>query len=67
MFTKLAIFGIGYLLGSRAGREAYERILTEAREVAASEEVASAVGLLRGLWWIISQRGREAATQVRQR
>ncbi len=61
MFTKLAIFGIGYLLGTRAGRARYEEIVQGAREIVQGEEVATAIGFVRGAWWILSQRGRAAA------
>ncbi|MDR0358979.1 MAG: hypothetical protein LBJ87_05900 [bacterium] len=58
MFTKLAIFGLGYLLGTRAGRERYQAIVKEAREFVQGEEVAAAVGFVRGAFWILSQRGK---------
>jgi len=58
MFMKLAIFGLGYLLGSRAGRARYEAIVAGARDIARGEEVAAVVGFVRGAAWILSQRGR---------
>jgi len=58
MITKLAIFGLGYLLGARSGRPRYEAIMSSAREIAHGEEISTAVGLVRGGWWILSQRGR---------
>ncbi len=60
MLLKLAIFGLGYVLGSRAGRARYDAIVTGARSIARGEEVASVVGLVRGAFWILSQRGRSA-------
>ncbi len=60
MLLKLAIFGLGYVLGSRAGRARYDAIVTGARAIARGEEVASVVGLVRGAFWILSQRGRSA-------
>mgnify|MGYP001791637564 CR=1 len=60
MFIKLAIFGLGYLLGTRAGRKRYEEIVAGARDLITGEEVATAVGFVRGSWWILSQRARAA-------
>jgi hypothetical protein len=58
MLLKLAIFGVGYVLGSRAGRARYEAIVAGARDLVRGEEVATLVGLVRGAAWILSQRGR---------
>ncbi|MDQ6772034.1 MAG: hypothetical protein M3024_03445 [Candidatus Dormibacteraeota bacterium] len=58
MFTKMAIFGLGYVLGARAGRPRYDAIVGGARDIVAGEEVATAVGFFRGAFWILSQRGR---------
>ncbi|HYW25231.1 MAG TPA: hypothetical protein VE953_13775 [Terriglobales bacterium] len=58
MFVKLAIFGLGYMLGSRAGRARYEAIVAGARDIVQGEEVAAVVGFVRGAAWILSQRGR---------
>jgi hypothetical protein len=58
VFTKLAIFGLGYLLGTRAGRARYDAIVAEVKDVIKGEEVAAAVGFVRGAFWILSQRGR---------
>ncbi len=65
MLTKLAIFGLGYLLGSRAGRARYDAIVTGARDIVRGEEVATAVGFVRGAMWILSQRGRAAGRRMR--
>ena len=62
MFTKLAIFGVGYLLGSRAGRKRYEEIVAGARDLIQGQEIATAVGFVRGIWWILSQRARAAGS-----
>jgi hypothetical protein len=61
MFVKLALFGLGYLLGARAGRERYEEMLGGIRDFFKGEEVATAVGFVRGALWILRQRGRGAA------
>ena len=42
--TLLMGIGIGYVLGSRAGRERFEQIRTGARKFASSEQVQSAAG-----------------------
>jgi len=60
MFFKVAIFGLGYLLGSRAGRAQYNAIVAGAKDIVQGEEVATAVGFVQGAWWILSQRGRAA-------
>lgn len=60
MFTKLAIFGLGYVLGARAGRPRYDAMVREARDLVQGEEVSAAVGFVRGALWILSQRGRAA-------
>ncbi|MBO0746102.1 MAG: hypothetical protein J2P43_13865 [Candidatus Dormibacteraeota bacterium] len=65
MYTKLAIFAAGYLLGARAGRPRYDAIVREAKDVAQGEEMSAIVGLVRGALWILSQRGRAAADQAR--
>jgi hypothetical protein len=64
MFTKLAIFAIGYVLGSRAGRARYDAIVAGTRDLLRGEEVATAVGLVRGALWILSQRGRSLGKRI---
>lgn len=58
MLTKIAFFALGYLLGTRAGRRRYDEIVAGARDILTGEEVATAVGFVRGTWWILSQRAR---------
>jgi hypothetical protein len=58
VLTKMAFFGLGYLLGSRAGRERYEEMVRAARDFLQGEEVSTAVGFVRGMLWILRQRGR---------
>ena len=58
MLTKMALFGLGYLLGSRAGRQRYEELTRGAREFLRGEEIATAIGFVRGAIWILRQRGR---------
>lgn len=58
MFTKLAMFGAGYVLGTRAGREKYDDMVSSVREIVQGEEIAAMVGFVRGTIWILQQRGR---------
>jgi hypothetical protein len=64
VFTKLAIFGIGYLLGARAGRKRYDAIVSEAKDIVKGEEVSAVVGFVRGAFWILSQRGRSLGIRM---
>jgi hypothetical protein len=58
MFGKLAVFGIGYLMGTRAGRQRYEELVGGVRDFVKGEEVTTAMGFMRGALWILRQRGR---------
>ncbi|MDQ6790637.1 MAG: hypothetical protein M3075_08290 [Candidatus Dormibacteraeota bacterium] len=58
MFGKLAVFGIGYLIGARAGRQRYEELVGGVRDFVKGEEVTTAMGFMRGALWILRQRGR---------
>lgn len=58
MLVKLALFGLGYVLGARAGRARYEELVGGARDFIKGEEVSTAVGFVRGALWILRQRGR---------
>lgn len=64
MFTKLAIFGLGYVLGARAGRPRYDAMVREAKDVISGEEVSAVVGFVRGALWILRQRGRAVGRRV---
>ncbi|MGH7911522.1 MAG: hypothetical protein ACREQM_18215 [Candidatus Dormibacteraceae bacterium] len=66
MLTKLAIFGLGYVLGARAGRARYDAMVHEARDIVQGEEASAIVGLIRGALWILSQRGRAVGRTVHQ-
>jgi hypothetical protein len=49
MYGKLAVaagFAAGYVLGSKAGRQRYEEIVSQARKVAGNEKVQSTAGVL---------------------
>ena len=58
MLGKLALFGLGYVIGARAGRERYEELVGGIRDFVKGEEVSTAVGFVRGALWILRQRGR---------
>ena len=58
MLGKMALFGLGYLMGTRAGRQRYEELMSGAREFFKGDEIATAAGFLRGAIWILRQRGR---------
>jgi len=49
MYGKIAVaagFAAGYVLGSKAGRQRYEEIVSQARKVAGNEKVQSTAGVL---------------------
>jgi hypothetical protein len=58
MLGKMALFGLGYLMGTRAGRRRYEELVGGARDFFRGEEIATALGFVRGALWILRQRGR---------
>jgi hypothetical protein len=51
---------IGYVLGSRAGRERYEQIVAMARRVAGSQTVQTSAGVLQAQVDTIAQRARSS-------
>jgi hypothetical protein len=58
MLGKMALFGLGYVIGTRAGRQRYEELVSSARDIFKGEEIATAFGFMRGALWILRQRGR---------
>ena len=48
MLEKLVIFGIGYVLGTRAGKERFDEIVETARKFAARDDVQMVVSLATG-------------------
>jgi hypothetical protein len=50
-------FAVGYVLGTRAGRERFVQLVGIARSVSRREEVQSAVGLARSLLEVALERG----------
>jgi hypothetical protein len=62
MFGKLVFFGIGYVLGTHAGRERFDEIVDFAKWVAGRDEVAAAVTMARSAMKMGFERGREMST-----
>jgi hypothetical protein len=48
MFEKLLIFGIGYVLGTRAGKERFDEMVETAKKFAARDDVQMVVSLAAG-------------------
>src|ERR1700693_2148242 len=48
MLEKLVIFGIGYVLGTRAGKERFDEIVETAKKFAARDDVQMVVSLATG-------------------
>lgn len=51
---------IGYVLGSRAGRERYEQIVAAARRFAGSQTVQTTAGVLQAQVDTVTQRARRS-------
>jgi hypothetical protein len=51
---------IGYVLGSRAGRERYEQIVARARRFAGSQTVQTTAGVLQAQVDTVAQRARRS-------
>ena len=64
MVGKLALFGLGYLLGTRAGRQRYEELVGGIRGFVKGEEISTAMGFMRGAIWILRQRGRGVSRRM---
>jgi hypothetical protein len=64
MFGKLALFGLGYLMGTRAGRQRYEELVGGVRDFVKGEEISTAMGFMRGAIWILRQRGRGVSRRM---
>lgn len=63
MTGKLMFFALGYVLGTRAGRERFAQLVGAAQAVGRREEVQSAVGLARSLLQVAVERGGEYASR----
>ena len=48
MLEKLVIFGVGYVLGTRAGKERFDELVETAKKFAARDEVQMVVSLAIG-------------------
>jgi hypothetical protein len=62
MLDKLVFFGIGYVLGTRAGRERFDEMVDFAKWVAGRDEIAAAVTMARSAMEMGMERGREMST-----
>jgi hypothetical protein len=72
MYGKLAVaagFAAGYVLGSKAGRQRYEEIVSQARKVAGNEKVQSTAGVLqaKGSELVDKAKQSDIATKVKSR
>lgn len=56
--TVIVGFGVGYLLGARAGRERYDEIMRQLRDLRERPEVQSAAG-------VVSAQAGDLVTKVR--
>jgi hypothetical protein len=62
MLDKLVFFGIGYVLGTRAGRERFDEIVDFAKWLAGRDEIAAAVTMARSAVEMGMDRGREMSS-----
>ena len=62
MLEKLIIFGIGYVLGTRAGKERFNELVATAKQFAERDEVKMALSLATGF---LEERLSSSAEQFR--
>ena len=62
MLEKLLIFGVGYVLGTRAGRERFDELVEAAKALAERDEVKMALNLATGY---LEERLSATAGQLR--
>jgi hypothetical protein len=62
MTEKLLLFGVGYFLGTKAGRERYEELVEMGRNLLKRDEVQMAIGLVSGF---IEERVSAAGQDLR--
>jgi hypothetical protein len=62
MLEKLIIFGIGYVLGTRAGKERFNELVATAKQFAERDEVKMALSLATGF---LEERFNSSAEQFR--
>ena len=48
MAEKLLLFGIGYVMGTRAGRQRYEELVSQAKQLAQRDEVRMVITMALG-------------------
>ena len=53
---------VGYVLGSRAGRDRYEQIVALGRRIAGSQTVQSTAGVLQAQFDSVTAKARESLT-----
>lgn len=58
MLEKLLLFGIGYMLGAKAGRERFDELVGMGRQFAERDEVKMVAGVVRGY---VEERGAQLA------
>lgn len=49
MLEKLLLFGVGYVLGTKAGKERYNELMSALGNLAGRREIATVVNLVSGL------------------
>jgi hypothetical protein len=62
MLEKLLIFGVGYVLGTRAGKERFDQLVEAAKGIAERDEVKMALNLATGY---VEERLSATAEQLR--
>ena len=62
MLEKLIIFGIGYVLGTRAGKERFNELVATAKQFAERDDVKMALSLATGF---LEERFSSASEQFR--
>ena len=62
MLEKLVIFSIGYVLGTRAGKERFDELVDTAKKFAAREDVQMVVSLATGF---LEEQFSHTADQLR--
>lgn len=62
MLEKLLIFGVGYVLGTRAGKERFDELVVAAKKFAERDEVKMAVSLAVGF---LEERFNATTEQLR--
>lgn len=61
--SNLVYAGVGYVLGSRAGRERYDQIVRWSRRVAGSQTVQSTAGVVQAQVDVLTAHARHLVSQ----